>query len=154
MPDLNLGDLALTSSAFDHHKRIPDKHTSEGEDVSPPLAWSGAPEGTKSFALVCHDPDAPLADGFTHWVAYNIPGDATSLKEGESAPAEGKNSAGGDGYMGPAPPPDHGKHHYYFWLYALDSELDLEPGLTSRELLDRIDGKIVEQARLIGTFDA
>jgi Raf kinase inhibitor-like YbhB/YbcL family protein len=149
---LNVADLKLTSPAFAHHKRIPERHTGDGEDVSPPLEWTGVPEGTKSFAIVVHDPDAPLVDGFTHWVAYGIPGDATSLDEGTRV-TEGQNSFGRAGYNGPAPPPGHGTHHYYFWLYALDDDLDLEPGLDRRALIDRIEDHVIEQARLVGTYD-
>ena len=71
---LNVADLKVSSSAFDHHREIPQRHSSDGEDVAPALEWSGVPDGTKAFAVVVHDPDAPLVDGFTHWVAYNIPG--------------------------------------------------------------------------------
>ena len=149
---LNVGDLKITSPAFDHHNRIPDKHTGDGEDVSPELMWSGAPEGTKAFAIVVHDPDAPLVDGFTHWVAYKIPGNVNHLAEGTTEVVNGVNSMGNDGYMGPAPPPGHGNHHYYFWVYALDEDLDLEPGLTRRQLIDRIEDHVIEQARVVGTF--
>lgn len=147
-----VGKLAITSPAFGHHERIPDRHTGSGEDVSPALEWSGAPEGTKSFAVVVHDPDAPMVDGWTHWVAYNLPGDTTSLPEGVSGLTEGVNSWGNTDYQGPAPPPGHGTHHYYFWVYALDTETDFEPGLTRRDLLDRIEDHVLEQARLVGTY--
>ena len=150
--ELNIQDLAIESAAFDHHSGIPGRHTAEGEDVSPELAWSGAPAGTRSFALVVHDPDAPLVDGFTHWVAYNVPGDATGVGEGSDDLTHGKNSAGQNSYMGPAPPAGHGTHHYYFWVYALDDDLDLEPGLTRRELIDRIGDNVIEQARIVGTY--
>jgi Raf kinase inhibitor-like YbhB/YbcL family protein len=150
--ELNVKDLKITSSAFDHHKRIPDRHTSNGEDVAPALEWSGVPEGTKAFAVVVHDPDAPLVDGFTHWVAYGIPGDSTGLPEEGGEVTHGKNTMGDDGYMGPAPPPGHGSHHYYFWVYALDEDLELEPGLDRRALLDRIEDHVIEQARLVGTY--
>jgi Raf kinase inhibitor-like YbhB/YbcL family protein len=150
--DLNVADLRLTSSAFDHHREIPERHTGDGEDVSPPLSWSGAPDGTAAFAIVVHDPDAPLVDGFTHWVAYGIPGDATSLDEGTDDVIEGTTSFGETRYNGPAPPPGHGKHHYYFWIYALDEDLDLELGLDRRALLDAIEDHVIEQARLIGTY--
>jgi phosphatidylethanolamine-binding protein (PEBP) family uncharacterized protein len=83
---LNVADLKLSSPAFAGHSRMPDKHTSNGEDVAPPLEWTGVPDGTKSFAVVVHDPDAPLVDGFTHWVAYNIPGDAAGLPRAEAMP--------------------------------------------------------------------
>ena len=148
---LNVADLRLRSAAFAHHQPIPERHAGDGEDVSPPLQWSGVPAGTRSFAIVVHDPDAPLVDGFTHWVAYDIPGDAAGLPEGAEVTA-GTNSFGNSGYNGPAPPPGHGGHHYYFWVYALDEELRLEPGLDRRALLDRIEDHVIEQARLVGTY--
>ncbi|MDQ6821765.1 MAG: YbhB/YbcL family Raf kinase inhibitor-like protein [Actinomycetota bacterium] len=150
---LNVADLRVSSPAFGGHKRIPERYTGDGEDVSPALEWSGAPEGTKSFAIVVYDPDAPLVDGFTHWVAYGIPGDATGVPEGVSDVTAGTNSLGNSGYNGPAPPPGHGPHHYYFWVYALDSDLDLEPGFDRRALLERIEDHVIEQARAIGTYE-
>jgi Raf kinase inhibitor-like YbhB/YbcL family protein len=99
-----------------------------------------------------HDPDAPLVDGFTHWVVYGIPGDATGLSEGAEDVTQGVHSMGDPGYMGPAPPPNHGSHHYYFWVYALDEDIPLEPGLDRRALLDKIEDHVIEQARLVGTF--
>jgi Raf kinase inhibitor-like YbhB/YbcL family protein len=149
---LNIQDLTIESSAFENHSRMPDRHTTEGEDVSPELVWSGTPEGTKSIALVAHDPDAPLVDGFTHWVAFNFPGDSTGVGEASSGVTNGRNSAGQNSYMGPAPPPGHGTHHYYFWVYALDEDLDLEPGLTRSELIARIEDHVIEQARIVGTY--
>jgi len=150
---LNVADLKISSPAFEAHKRIPDRHTSNGENVAPPLEWSGVPEGTKAFAVVCHDPDAPLVDGFTHWVAYGIPGDATGVPEGGGGVVNGTNSLGEQGYTGPAPPAGHGPHHYYFWVYALDEELDLPPGLDRRALFERIEDHVIEQARVIGTYE-
>lgn len=149
---LNVADLRLRSDAFEHHKRIPDRHSGDGEDVSPALEWSGVPDGTRAFAVVVHDPDAPLVDGFTHWVAYGIPGDARELPEGGDEVVNGVNSFGNAGYNGPAPPPGHGTHHYYFWVYALDDDLALEPGLDRRALLEAIEDHVIEQARLVGTF--
>jgi Raf kinase inhibitor-like YbhB/YbcL family protein len=149
---LNVADLKLSSPAFAGHSRIPDEHTSNGEDVAPPLEWSGVPSGTKAFAVVMHDPDAPLVDGFTHWVAYGISADATGLPEGGGDAKEGANSMDKPGYVGPAPPSGHGTHHYYFWVYALDDDLDLEPGLDRRGLFDRIEDHVIEQARLVGTY--
>jgi Raf kinase inhibitor-like YbhB/YbcL family protein len=149
---LNVADLKIKSPAFEGHKRIPDKHTSNGENVAPPLEWSGAPEGTRAYALVVHDPDAPLVEGFTHWVAYGIPAETTSLPEGGEGPVQGLNSMGEEGYTGPAPPPGHGPHHYYFWVYALDEDLELPPGLDRRALLTQIEDHVIEQARVIGTY--
>src|SRR5437763_5546940 len=150
--ELNVADLRLSSPAFSGHGRIPSRHAGDGEDVAPPLEWSGAPEGTKAFALVVHDPDAPLVDGFTHWVAYGIPGQATGVPEGGGDLTAGTNSFGKAGYNGPAPPPGHGTHHYYFWVYALDEDLELEPGLDRRALFERIEDHVIEQARLVGTY--
>jgi Raf kinase inhibitor-like YbhB/YbcL family protein len=147
-----IGELALTSSAFEFGGRIPDIHTGNGEDISPALSWSGAPAETKGYALVCHDPDAPLMDGFTHWVVYNLSADTTSLPEGAFDLVEGKNNVGDVGYMGPAPPPGHGTHRYYFWIYALDTDEQLDPGLTRRELMDRLADHVLEQARFVGTY--
>ena len=96
---------------------------------------------------------APLVDGFTHWVAYNVPGDASGLPEGGEGATAGQNSLGNQGYNGPAPPPGHGTHHYYFWIYALDENLDLEPGLDRGTLLTRIEDHVIEQARTIGTYE-
>jgi len=149
---VSIGELKLRSPTVEYHKRIPERHTGDGEDVSPALEWTGAPDGTAAFAIVCHDPDAPLVDGFTHWVAYGIAGDATGLPEGGGDAILGVNSAGEAAYMGPAPPSDHGNHHYYFWLYALDRALDLPARLTRRALHDVIEDHVIEQARLVGTY--
>jgi Raf kinase inhibitor-like YbhB/YbcL family protein len=149
---LNVADLKLSSPAFSGHSAIPARHTGDAEDVAPPLEWSGVPEGARAFAVVVHDPDAPLVDGFTHWVAYGIPADATGLPEGGGQATQGTNSFGQEGYNGPAPPPGHGTHHYYFWVYALDDDIELEPGLDRRALLGRIEDHVIEQARLVGTY--
>lgn len=150
---LNVADLAISSPAFEPHAEIPRRHTADGENVAPALRWSGTPAATRSFALVTHDPDAPLVDGFTHWVAYGIPADATGLPEGGGDAIAGVNSSGAPGYTGPAPPPGHGMHHYYFWIYALDADLGLQPGLSRRELITRIEDHVIEQARIVGTYE-
>jgi Raf kinase inhibitor-like YbhB/YbcL family protein len=121
-----VADLALQSSAFDHGGPIPRRHSCEGEDLSPPLSWSGAPEGTRSLALVVDDPDAP-AGTFTHWLGWGLGPGAKGLWEGEAAPVEGRNF-GTSGYRGPCAPPGHGRHRYSFRVYALDSDRDLRPG--------------------------
>ena len=144
--------LVIKSTAFAPNGAIPMRYTCEDDDVSPALEWSGAPDGTRAFAVVVHDPDAPLVDGFTHWVAYGIPGDADGLPEGGGDAVNGTNSFGNTGYNGPAPPPGHGPHHYYFWVYALDDDVRLEPGLDRRALLERIEDHVIEQARLVGTY--
>jgi len=149
---MHLGNLTISSPSFQPGERIPERHVS-GKPASPPLTWSGAPEGTQSFALVVHDPDAPLTYGFTHWVTYGIPADATGLAEGAvDGFVKGSNTLGNGDYLPPSPPQGHGDHHYYFELYALDADLNLTPGLTRAELLEQIDDHIIEQARIIGTY--
>lgn len=151
---LNIKDLKVTSPAFGQGDRIPDVHTTNGDNVSPPLEFSGIPEGTKQLALVCHDPDAPLPHGFTHWVVYGIPASTTGIPAGGGTEfMHGETSYGENAYGGPQPPPGHGTHHYFFWLYALDTEIDAEPGLTSAELIAKIEDHVIEQARLVGTYD-
>lgn len=150
-------DLKLESTAFAAEGVIPSKHTGEGSDVSPALSWKNAPEGTKSFAVICHDPDAPLISangtyGFVHWVHYNIPGDVSELAEGCDKHTQGKNNFGKLGYNGPMPPEGHGQHKYYFWVIALDTELNLPEGLTLWELLEKIEPKATAMNRLVGTY--
>ena len=151
-----LSDLELTSDAFAHHGKIPSRHTGEGEDISPALAWTKVPDGTEGFALVCHDPDAPLVSpgsyGFVHWVLYNIPGDVRSLDEGTGEHTCGRNDFGNNAYGGPMPPKGHGTHHYYFWLLALDSEEQLAPGLSLWELLEAVEPSVIGMNRLVGTY--
>lgn len=149
-------EMKVTSSAFDDHGEIPTRHTQVGDDVSPPLSWQGAPDGTRSFAVICHDPDAPLVKrgsyGFVHWVLYGLPGSTTSLSEGSTEGIQGGNDAGNTGYNGPKPPKGHGLHHYFFWVLALDAELDLEPGLEMGALLERIEPHLLGMNRLVGTY--
>jgi Raf kinase inhibitor-like YbhB/YbcL family protein len=147
-----VAEFVLQSGAFDHDEVIPRRHSCEGEDLSPPLSWSGAPEGTRSLALVVDDPDAP-AGTFTHWVAWAIDPGAGELREGEAAPAEGRNDFGTSGYRGPCPPPGDGPHRYSFRLYALDSDSDLPPGAGKREFERELEGHILGAAELIGTYE-
>lgn len=151
-----LTTMQLTSTAFEQGGRIPAKHTGEAENVSPALTWSGAPEGTRSFAVVCHDPDAPLITGgrygYVHWVLYNIPASVTSLAEATKDHTSGITDFGKPGYGGPMPPPGHGTHYYYFWVFALKEELDLEPGLTLWQLLEKIEPHTLGMNRLVGTY--
>lgn len=148
--------LQLTSTAFENHGKIPEKHTGEGDDVSPQLAWEGAPDGTRSFAVICHDPDAPLVKpgiyGFTHWVLYNLPPSTTSLEEGTTDGTAGPTDGGKTGYGGPMPPEGHGRHHYYFWVLALDRDADLDPGLSLEQLLEKIEPNVLAMNRIIGTY--
>jgi len=151
-----LSEIELVSSAFQKRGNIPKNYTGEGNDVSPPLSWSNVPEGTRSFALICHDPDAPLvtpgAYGFVHWVLYNIPASVTQLAEGETNYTGGANNFGSTGYGGPMPPEGHGIHHYFFWILALDVESDFETGLSMEELLKAIEPNVIGMNRLVGTY--
>jgi Raf kinase inhibitor-like YbhB/YbcL family protein len=148
--------LTLTTSAFEHHGKIPTKYTGEGDDVSPELQWDGTPDGTRSFAIICHDPDAPLVKrgsyGFSHWVLYNLPASTTGLDEGTSEGTPGVNDFGNQGYGGPMPPEGHGRHHYYFWVLALDIEPDLEEGLSLEQFLEKVEPGVIGMNRLIGTY--
>ena len=151
-----LSSMQLRSPAFADGGAIPSKHTGEGVDVSPELHWSDAPASTKSFAVVCHDPDAPLVTpghyGYVHWVLYNIPGTQTALAEGSDLHTQGTSDFGKPGYGGPMPPEGHGVHRYYFWVLALDAELELEAGLGLWELLERVEPHVVGMNRLVGTY--
>jgi len=148
--------LSLASSAFENHGEIPKKHTGEGPDISPPLSWSNIPDGTHSFALFCHDPDAPLvtpgAYGFVHWVLYNIPTSVTALDEDDQRFTNGVTDFGANAYGGPMPPEGHGVHHYFFWILALDADLNLPSGLTLEGLLEAIEPNVIGMNRLVGTY--
>lgn len=153
-----LSDMQLTSTAFDNDSPIPARYTGEAEDVSPELSWRGAPDNTRSFGVICHDPDAPLISprgtyGFVHWTLYNIPGTVSELPEGVADYTTGKNDFGNTGYGGPMPPEGHGEHKYYFWVLALDAELDLGAGLSLWELLEKIEPHVIGMNRLIGTYE-
>ena len=151
---MKLGNLSISSKAFGQHVKIPKQYTTEGEDRSPPIEWKGLPAGTRQLALVCHDPDAPLPKGFTHWVVYGIPPETTGIPEGGGGGfVQGVNDTGRPGYLGPAPPPGHGLHHYYFWLYALGDGPKLPPNLSREALLEAIGKSVLEQARLVGTYE-
>ncbi len=151
-----MSGMRLRSSAFENHKTIPTRHTGEGDDVSPALSWTEVPDGTRSFALICHDPDAPLvtpgAYGFVHWVLYNIPGSVRSLSEDVQGYTVGMNNFDRSGYGGPMPPDGHGVHHYFFWLLALDQEFDLPPDLSMQELLEKVEPNVIGMNRLVGTY--
>lgn len=152
-----LTNMPVRSSAFADQGAIPKRHTQEGEDVSPALEWSNPPEGTKGYAVFCHDPDAPLVTpdgnyGFVHWVLYNIPGSVTSLAEGTGEYTVGKNDTGGSGYNGPMPPEGHGVHHYFYYVLALDQETSLPEGLSLYEMLAKLEPHILGLNRIVGTY--
>lgn len=149
--------LEFKSPSFDRDGLIPSVFTCEGKDVSPALVWSNAPAGTKSFAIICDDPDAPMGT-WVHWVIYNIPLQANGLPQGmakdpalKDGSRQGMTNFGRTGYGGPCPPP--GKpHRYYFKLYALDSMLDIEAQATKEALLEAMKGHILAEARIMGTY--
>jgi Raf kinase inhibitor-like YbhB/YbcL family protein len=152
-----VADFVLTSSAFQDGERIPDRYTCKGEDLSPPLSWRGAPEGTKSFALIVEDPDAP-GGTFIHWVIYNLPAALTELSEGvpvskrlEDGSLQGINDFRTIGYRGPCPPPGR-PHRYFFILRALDRELALPAGATKAQLEKEMRGHVLGEAKLMGTY--
>ena len=148
--------MEIKSSAFGSGEMIPAKYTCDGADFSPPLEWSGSPAGTRSFALICDDPDAPMGT-WVHWVIYDIPPSATMLAEGitrekdlPGGGTQGINDFRKIGYGGPCPP--GGTHRYFFKLYALDSELGLKPGVTKDQLLKAMRGHILGEAQIMGTY--
>ncbi len=145
--------MQLTSPQFEDGQPLPKLHAykGEGHNVAPTLQWSDAPEGTKSFALIVDDPDAPRDDPWVHWVAYNIPGGAAGLPT--DSITQGVNDFDEKGYGGPLPPEGHGVHHYHFKLYALDADFDLRPGLSKDQLLGKIDGHILTTAKIVGTYE-
>lgn len=152
-----LSDMQLTSTAFASRGVIPARNAADGDDLSPPLAWSGAPDGTGSFAVICHDPDAPLVRpgsyGFVHWILYDLPASTNELAEGTDKGTAGVNDFGNSGYGGPMPPEGHGVHHYFFWIVAVDRVLDLEPGLTLWQFLERAEPHILGMNRIVGTYE-
>jgi len=144
--------LQLTSDAFVSGQAIPPKYSCVGKNISPSLTWTEPPAGTQSFALIVDDPDAP-GQTWVHWVLFNIPSNTRNLQEGFSADgsiAVGNNSSGNASYQGPCPP--SGTHRYFFKLYALDTAISLSPGATKDQLLNAMDGHILVQAELMGTF--
>lgn len=157
--------MTLECTAFNNGQPVPKKFTGEGQDVSPPFSWQGAPQGTQEFALICDDPDAPTPQPWVHWLIYKIPSGTSQLPEGVPATArtgtpivacQGLNSWPSGrtfGYRGPMPPPGHGTHHYHFKLYALDADLHVNPGIDKAALLHAMSGHILAEAELIGTYE-
>ncbi|OQX64539.1 MAG: phosphatidylethanolamine-binding protein [Desulfococcus sp. 4484_242] len=148
--------MELTSPAFDEGGMIPRKHSCDGANVSPPLQWHHVPAGTKSFALICDDPDAPMGT-WVHWVYYNIPPGTRGLMENivpekrpETGGIQGINDFRNIGYGGPCPP--GGTHRYFFKLYALDTMLDLESGATKNRLLRKMENHVLERTQLMGRY--
>ena len=148
--------VEVTSHAFEDSAEIPARYTCDGLDVSPPLSWDSVPDSTQSLALIADDPDAP-GGTFVHWVIYELPPDTRRLPEDvpnrqtlPSGAAQGVNGAGSIGYMGPCPP--SGSHRYFFKVYALDTELGLGGGATKEDVLSAMEGHVLGEGRLMGTY--
>jgi len=153
--------FALSSPAFENGASIPKLHTYDGDDVSPGLAWDGAPAGAKSFALIMDDPDAPVGT-WVHWVLYDLPASLRGLPQGvpklerlkgggTHGASWGVDSFSRAGYGGPCPPP--GKpHRYFFKLYALDKVLGLPPRAPKAKLLEAMKGRVLAEAELVGLY--
>jgi len=149
--------LVVTSLAFAAGAAIPPRYTCKGENLSPPLAWSGAPAGTRCFAILVDDPDAPGGD-WVHWLLFNLPASVERLDAGvphsfklSSGAIQGINDFGTAGYGGPCPPPGQ-THRYVFHVYALDAELPLKSAARKSDLLHAMEGHIVAQGTLTATF--
>src|SRR5262245_30852636 len=155
------GRLSVTSPAFGAGRPIPYPYTQYGERFSPALEWSGAPDGTKSFAVLMEDPDAKSPKPYVHWLLYNVPG--STMRLDESVPAvmrlddpsgalQGRNSRGQIGYMGPRPPAGDPPHHYHFQVFALDTIPNLPSGFNRHALLKAMQGHVLAKGDLVGTF--
>jgi len=149
-------EIKITSSAFKNDGLIPSKYTCDGEDISPPLQWEAPPQGAKSIALICDDPDAPMGM-FVHWVLFNLPADVKELAEKvpvsrtlPNGAVHGITDFGRIGYGGPCPP--SGTHRYFFKIYALDTKLDLPTGARKSQLLKAMEGHILAQGQLVGKY--
>jgi Raf kinase inhibitor-like YbhB/YbcL family protein len=157
--------IELTSPVLAEGRPVPRRYTGEGEDLSPPISWSDLPEEALELALICDDPDAPAPEPWVHWVIYKIPAEATVLPEGlpktlrlktPSGALQGKNSwSSGQtiGYRGPMPPKGHGAHRYFFRLYALRTKLAVEPGLAKEQILQAMEGHVIGEGELMGTYE-
>ncbi len=156
--DTTGGNMIVKTNAFKPSEAVPQKYTCDGADVSPDLTWEGAPQQTRSFALICDDPDAPIGI-FNHWVLYGLPSTATGLpenlpKKDEVDPPkckQGTNDFGRVGYGGPCPPRGS-RHRYFFKLYALDKEIQLSSKAQKRDLEAAIKGHVLAHAELMGTY--
>lgn len=148
-----LAKFGLTSASFQPNGPIPIQHSCDGADQTPALSWDEPPAGTKSFALIVDDPDAPSGT-FRHWGAWDIPASTRSIGAGDAPGKQAVNGAGKSGYMGPCPPPGNGVHHYHFKLYALDTAaLDLSDDAKIDEVEQAAQNHALGRAELIGTFE-
>ena len=143
--------LQVTSPAFSNGTSIPTVYTCDGQDVAPPLEWSGAPKQTKSLAVICEDPDAPSGI-FTHWVLYDVPPSAHGIGEHASIGKAGVNDFGTKGFGGPCPPRRDSAHHYHFHVYALDLESLGPAGLSRHDAIKAMRGHVLAEGELVGTY--
>lgn len=150
-------EIKITSPAFEDGGLIPARYTCDGEDISPPLRWDAVPEGTRSIALICDDPDAPMGT-WVHWVLFNLPADTRELAEKFPADEtlhdgtrQGITDFGSTGYGGPCPP--SGTHRYFFKIYALDTKIDLVAVADKARLLEAMEGHILGQGQLVGKYE-
>lgn len=145
--------FTLSSPDFSNGAPIPGRCTCDGSDDIPQLKWMHPPEGTQSFALIVEDPDAPNGT-FIHWVKFNIPADTDQISGDGDGGVDGKNDFQANHYGGPCPPPNHGRHRYFFRLYALDTEsLELPAGAKREELDSKMQGYVLGEAELMGTYE-
>lgn len=144
--------MQLSSPAFTNGERIPDRYTKTGANDQPELIIAGVPEDAQELAVICHDPDAPMPNGFTHWLLFGIPAGTEQIPmNGEKQFRPAVNDFGDIGWGGPLPPEGHGPHHYYFWLYALDKPVS---GMPDRETFLRDYGaQVIDQSRIIGLYE-
>nr|WP_174257592.1 YbhB/YbcL family Raf kinase inhibitor-like protein [Phytoactinopolyspora alkaliphila] len=150
---MNIKDLTISSPDIGPDEGLNDRHAKKHDNSPPRLRISGVPEGTIELAIICHDPDAPLPHGFTHWALFGIPADVTEIgPDADSLYRTGRNGFGEPGYGGPQPPAGHGPHRYYFWVYALDREVEGTP--TREDFLDRYGDAVIEQNRVVGVYES
>lgn len=153
--------MRITSPAFENDGPIPKGHTCDGEDTSPALRFEDVPDDAGSLALIVDDPDAP-AKIWVHWLVWGLPGDMRELPGGVPTEGivgeieglrQGRNDFDRVGWGGPCPPPGHGTHHYRFTLYALDQHIDLDAGAGREALERRLEGHVLAETRLVGTYE-
>jgi Raf kinase inhibitor-like YbhB/YbcL family protein len=144
--------LTISSRDFEPDGRIGDRFAHADGNEIPAFEIQGVPAGTVELAIICHDPDAPMPDGFTHWTLYGLPPDtARTGPDADERFRAGENDFGEVGYGGPEPPPGHGMHRYYFWVYALDTAVEGQP--SRREFIESYGGHVIEQNRVVGTYE-
>jgi hypothetical protein len=154
--------IELRSDAFVHGDPIPAKYSQDGQNLSPPLRVSGVPDDARELVLIADDPDAPIPGEWVHWVMYKISPEVTELPEGialtpwperPDGAAQGRNTSGRLGYVGPAPPSGHGRHRYFFKIYAIDRETNMQPGAERDAVLGAIRDHVIDEGELVGTYE-